>query len=217
MMGRLALVSALSGALILIIATLWAGWVYPDYDHISQFLSELGAQGSVVADNYNRFGLIPVGLFQCLLFFAAYRLLPRKTATTLALAGAVYFALGYVLSALFSCDFECNLDDMSRDALLHNVFALSSYLIGGIAFLALGFQSRQWPPIAGVKPYLLHLACGAGALALTSSLFSFNFSYVGLLQRLIEASIQIWLLAFGAYLYRLDTRQRSSKSQSKDI
>jgi len=191
--------SALLYAACLVLLTLLAGAATPGYSHAAQFISELGARGALHEAPVRFAGFLPAGVFLLLYCYAAWRVLPRSGALTLAMAGLALYALGYLAAAAMPCDLGCRPQQPSLSQVIHNALGLVGYLAApGFLFL-LGHQARAWP---GAR-LLVVLGYAGGALALAGLLtLSPASPYAGLSQRAIEGAVLAWVLASAWFLRR---------------
>jgi len=190
---------ALLSLSILAGATVAGGLAYSGYDHLRQYISELGATGA------------PTGAAVSLAFIASGALL-----TAFWLICAVLFrdsrlaVVGFGLSALnglgllfggvFQCDFECSLASPSPEALLHDVLGGLGYLCGIAGVLVVGLAWRNRPDRRGL--FRLSLLCGVPA-AMTIWLIHPGFEWYGGAQRLLELALAVWTLAVAFEVRRL--------------
>ena len=71
------------GAVFLIITTILSGLLFPNYNHVEQFISESYAIGTQNGIYLRVFGFIPSGIFITLFAFFAIRILPKSKLTTI--------------------------------------------------------------------------------------------------------------------------------------
>jgi hypothetical membrane protein len=199
MLGKLVLGTALVGASAVLLLTVIGGAAYPGYSHASQFISELGAAGAPHAGLVNLAGFLPAGVLICTFAALAWKALPKSGATTAGLLGIALFGFGYLVAAYFPCDVGCRPGEPSLSQLVHNLLGLAGYLSAPLALALLGWQARSWPG-AGV----LSVIGFAGAVGAFVGLvfLSPEFAYVGVAQRVLEASVLVWVVACGIYVNR---------------
>ena len=119
-MRTIAFASALLSLLILAAATIAGGMAYPGYDHLRQYISELGATGAPTGDAvslaFMASGALLTGFWLiCAVLFRDSRL------AVLGFALSALNGLGLFFGGVFRCDFECSLASPSPAALLrHN-------------------------------------------------------------------------------------------------
>lgn len=195
--GRLAMTCALLGAVWLFAMVVIGGLTFPGYDHVSQYISELGANGAPFGFEVSWYGFLPVGVFVIAFAVFAWLATPRSVLGTLGFAGIVLFAVGYVGAAFFRCDYGCRPEDPSPAQALHLLFGLAGYLFAPLTLLLLALAARQWPNGGGVAL--------AGFIAAPAALIAFvtmapDSPLVGVSQRVLEASVMGWIVVCGLYL-----------------
>ncbi len=197
MLNKLVLGSAVLGALAVALLTVIGGAMYPGYSHASQFISELGAAGAPHAGLVNMAGFLPAGILICAFALLAWKALPRSGATTVGLLGIALFGFGYLVAVAFPCDVGCRPSQPSLSQVVHNMLGLAGYLSAPLALALLGWQARSWPGASLLS--LLGFAGAVGAF-IGLALLSPEFAYVGIAQRVLEASVLTWVVACGMYV-----------------
>ena len=164
---------------------------------MSQYISELGATGAPAGVAVSLGGFLPVGVL--LMFFCGLsaRIEPRGALRSLGFAGLTIFALSYVGAAFARCDLGCPAAPTSPAQAMHNLFGLAGYLFGPVGLLVLGVASRGWPNGRWLSP--LAFVCGAIGLA---GFLGLAGELRGLVQRLVEAAVAAWILAYAVSLRR---------------
>ncbi|MEO5721565.1 MAG: DUF998 domain-containing protein [Chthoniobacterales bacterium] len=198
-MRRLAVITGIAGPLAVVALTLLGGAFFPQYNHASQFISELGSADAPHGRLVSLAGFLPAGIFCSVFAFAAWRALPRSWAATLGLLGLFLFALGYLVAAFFPCEGDCRSALPGFSQAIHNFFGLAGYLTAPFTLWTLGVAARGW-----TRARLLSaLGFVAGCTALLGLLFlSPDFRYVGVAQRLLEGSVLFWMASCAWYLRR---------------
>lgn len=188
----------LASVIVLFTVTVVGGAVYPGYDHLREFMSELGATGSPT-QGFVSAGFIVSGLLLAPFWLGAAALLPRST---LLIVGAVFQlanAIGLSLAGVYPCDFQCVRDDPSIAAQLHDLFAGLGYLSALIGMALLSFASRRWPLGRVILP--------VGLVCTVAGIFGFGgivaeVELAGLGQRILETAMAIFTLLTAAALVR---------------
>ncbi|CAN5304878.1 hypothetical protein BH09PSE6_BH09PSE6_09640 [soil metagenome] len=202
-----AFAAALAAALIVLLTAVVSGTATPGYSHLSQFISELGASGSLHEYPVRFAGFLPAGIVMLVFCWLARRTLPPSPWTSAAFLGLAIYALGYVVAAFLPCDPGCRPAHPSAAQAVHNAVGGLGYLVAPASLLVLALRSRSWPasrllPIAGF------VAAGVALLGLLS--LSPASPYVGLSQRAIEASVLVWVVMCGWYI-----RSRSTAGSAR--
>ena len=196
-MSRPILASACLGALAVVLLTVIGGAGFPNYSHASQFISELGADGAPHAGLINYAGFLPAGLLVCTFALLAWRALPRSVGTALGMVGIFLFGFGYLVAVVYPCEAGCRPATPNLSQTIHNALGLAGYLVAPFALAILGWQARSWPGAA----VLSWMGIGGAILAFIGlSYLSPEFAYVGIAQRVLEASVLSWIVACGFYL-----------------
>lgn len=197
MIHRLAFASAVLAVGTLAAFTLVGGLLFPGYSHAAQFISELGAAGAPHEMQVRFLGFLPAGALLLLFVAGALLTLPRSPSGTVGFLGLAVYAAGYLAAAAFPCDPGCRPAEPSISQLLHNLFGTVGYLLAPMFLALLGWSARRWPGGA-------HLAAPAFAAAVVAFLCLLgldpDFAYVGLVQRVLEASVSLWVLLCARYL-----------------
>lgn len=197
MIRTLAFWTAILGAGLLVVMTVAGAAAWPGYSHVTQYISELGATGAPNGRLVSLGGFLPIGVL--LMTFAVLGALipPRGVLRTLGFIGIFLFALGYFGAALFPCDLGCRPETPSPSQMLHLAFGLAGYVLAPLSLTALAVASRKWPGQGWLFP--LGLIC---AVVACIAFFSMVDPLAGLFQRVLEASVILWILAFAVSLRR---------------
>lgn len=192
--------SGIAGAVLFIITTIAGGFLHNGYDHISQFISELYAQGAPNAGLLKYGGYIPSGILIAVFAFSAIKELPRSGLTTAGfLIIGIFYGACTILASFFPCDAGCDSPDPSLSQLIHNLTGFLTYVTVPFALLILGISAGKWE--GGEKLSYLGYFCGIVSVSFVYFLFSQkSSSNIGLIQRIIELSILVWIIACSVYL-----------------
>ena len=186
-----------------------ASLFYPGYDHLSQFMSELGATGTPQGAWVNL--LVFAGAEIWVLLFVAFagRNLPRNSVALAGLLLLALYALLLLTAAVFPCDFECRPVEPSRSHLIHVAAGMSAYAAGlcGLFLFSIGLRRDGRGAISNRTAGVLVLA-GAGLLAGTV----LSQDYAGLFQRLLEGLLYLWMIRIGVALARQAAQEASVRT-----
>ncbi len=198
--GRIALALLVVGELIQWGAILIGGALYPGYDPVRQYVSELGATGAVTGQAVSQFGFMPSGVLLGAGFVVAAWSVRRSG---LAVAGCLllaWYGASLFGAGVYPCAFECGRADTSINQLMHD-------LIGGTGYLAAPFGI--WLVAAGVRRqgptwlFPLGLVCGLIAAVGFAGVIA-DPEWGGLAQRALEAAITVFAVAFAWSLARAE-------------
>ena len=199
MLARWTWAVAWLAGLVVLTVVIVAGTATPGYSQAAQFISEFGARGAPYADQVNWFGFLPAGILVCAFAALAWLTLPRSAGTTFGLVGIALFGFGYVIAVFYPCDPGCRPAQASVSQTIHNVLGLAGYVTAAPCLVLLGWQARTWPQ--GANLARLAFVCAAAALVGFVLLLEPS-PYAGAAQRLLEASVLLWVVACGTYVRR---------------
>jgi len=186
--------------LVLAAATIWGGLASPGYNHLTQYISELGATGALTSDVVSLAFIVSGGLLVVFWLLCA-GLFPKSVLSILGFGFSALNGLGLLLGGVFRCDTRCSTVDPSLSGLLHEVFGGIGYLAGIAGVFLVGIAARRWPDSRGLFP--LSLMCAVPA-ALAIGLIHPGFEWLGVAQRVLEIALAVWALA-GALRVRRQT------------
>lgn len=178
------------------------GILRADYDHIRQYISELGERDAPYAPIVNLAGFLPIGVLVLAFLASTKRFFPPSRSVTVGVWLFASVGLAYVVSAFFPCDPGCPASGaVSVRQLVHN-FAVLEYVGAacGLAMLSRAFrQTGLWHPLA-----LFSLICGGIAMAGFILMVLPEFDpWRGLAQRMAEIAIFGWIAAISIRLASL--------------
>lgn len=191
MIRHIALGCGVLSLLVLAVATVAGGMAYPGYDHLTQYISELGATGSPTSGGVSLAFVVSGGLLTVSWLLCA-GLFPRSVPSILGFGLSALNGIGLLLGGVFRCDFECSTADLSPAAVLHDVFGGIGYLCGIAGVFLVGIAARGWPQGRGL--FGLSLICGVPA-ALAIGLIHPAFEWYGAAQRVVEIALAVWTVA----------------------
>lgn len=177
--------------LVLAAAAVAGGTAYPGYDHLTQYISELGATGAPTRREVSLAFMVSGGLLTAFWLLCA-GLFPRSLLSILGFGLSALNGVGLLLAGVFPCDFECAVADPSLTAILHEVFGGVGYLCAILGVFLVGVAARRWPQGRGL--FALSLVCGISA-GLAIWLIHPGFPWLGAAQRIVEFALAVWTLA----------------------
>jgi Protein of unknown function (DUF998) len=184
------------GVFFFVFTTIIAGFLYPNYSHIAQFISESYATDATYNVPLRYYGFIPSGIFFILFSFYANKTLPKSGLKTLGFLGVGFgYGFGTIICSVFNCDAGCNPQfiNPSVSQIIHNLAGMVTYLIVPISILFIGiatFKSKNNLSLSKIS-IITAIISFLLMIILNSNLDSI---YKGLIQRIIESSILIWII-----------------------
>jgi hypothetical membrane protein len=188
-----------------------AGELRPGFDHVGQYISELGERGSATAALMTYAGFVATGLMH-IAFAAAFdlsliRLGARRLATLLTSLLIGLNGVGRIGAGVFPCEPGC----ASPEALVQRLHSLSAT----IAFLALiaatllaALSFRRIRRLRSLWPYSLASGCAALAFLALMSASEATHGATGLYERLASGVLSLWIFTAAARLWWLTSQGR---------
>jgi len=197
---RLGILCGIMGPVFWLSLIAVAGAMRPEFNHVTQYVSELAERGSST-ERMMRYAAFGFTGFLYLCFASA---LPEtfrngwRSALATALIGLD--GVGRIGAGLFACDPGCGGISSSQE--LHRMFATIGFLSAILATLAWGITFRRYSWLQGLTWY----SVGSGILALAFLLLmSWNQNPVnapGLFEHLATGVLSLWVLVFATRLMR---------------
>ncbi|MGI2259838.1 DUF998 domain-containing protein [Shewanella sp. GXUN23E] len=180
----------------LVLTVLIAGAFYPDYSHVSQYMSELGASGAPHAWSVNYLGFVPTELLLLVFLALLLPVLPQTVPLRLGIGLLGLYAIMLLGASVFTCDFECRPTRATFAHGLHITLGAFAYLAGIAGVLLVAVSARSWP-----NGFPLTLSGVAIAILCFGLLLNLNpqLPWVGLMQRLMETLMYLWFILLGRY------------------
>lgn len=184
------------GLTLFTFTTIIAGYLYPDYSHISQFISESYAIDAKYGFYLRWLGFIPSGIFLSLFFFYAWKIQPKSIFSDIGMFGfIILYGLGTIICSIFYCDKGCNPENInpSLSQIIHNIIGGLFYLCLPLLYLFIFIASNKWKNKKLFSHVTLFLTFFS--LILIIILFKdFQSYYKGLYQRMIEGTLLLWII-----------------------
>jgi hypothetical membrane protein len=181
----------IAAPVLLFCAVLIAGSLHPNYSHVSQAISVLGAQGAPYKIILNFLGLIPSGLLTLLFSLAMLQIIKGNSALYISCAFVALAGLGRLFAGFFPCDPGC-IPIISISGKLHAIFGGIALFAGSIAplMMAIGLRKQHYRVM-----YYISLVLGIASIlvfmALTSQIM---MPYFGLMQRMLLILTYVWMI-----------------------
>jgi hypothetical protein len=198
MLKQVAFGCAILSLVVLGAATVRGGLAYPGYDHLTQYISELGANGAPTGHSVSLAFMVSGGLLAAFWLLCAV-LFPRGPLAIIGFGLSALNGLGLLSGGVFPCDFECAFSDPSPAAALHEALGGLGYLCGVAGVFLVGFAARRWPNGSGL--FVLSLVCGVPAL-LALGMIGPEVAWRGAGQRVLEVALAVWTLGVAVRVRR---------------
>lgn len=196
----------------LVAPILWAamivitGELRPGFDHVAQYISELGERGSSTEFPMRYGGFVTTGLMHvgyALAFYITVNRATQRSRLTLLVALLIALnGLGRIGAGIFACEPGCAAPDVLSQR-LHSQSATIAFLaIAGAALLgAILFRSAR--RLRSLSAYSL-VSGGAGLIFLAlMSASEATHAYTGLYERLASGVLTLWIFVTALRLRRI--------------
>lgn len=211
--SRIAVFALVLGLVALVVSVAWGGAVYPGYDHLRQFMSELGATGSVTGEAVNRWGFIPNGVLIAVFCLLAAWVLRRSALAVTACLLLALNGVGMAGAGVYPCDFECSRANSTVAAELHDLWGGVGYLSAILGTVLASLWARR-----SDAPWLTPIGVGAAVVSLVG-LFAIvaEVEFAGLFQRAMETALAVFMLSLGWALTKGLTGKRVPATASTSV
>lgn len=198
---RVVALGGIAGPILFSMITIVAAALRPDYSHVRNFISELGADGTPYAALMNYAGFVPAGLMLAAFGLALSATLPRDPFRITASLLVTLFGAGMAADGILSCDPGCPQTGSSLENLIHIRIAPASLLCAIIGTGIVGIRFRHLPAWRSLSRYSLVTSAVALCflVALATSLDSRLLT--GLWQRLLLVTLFAWCVVVGLRVF----------------
>ncbi|NND88881.1 MAG: DUF998 domain-containing protein [Flavobacteriaceae bacterium] len=183
------------GVVLFALASIVGGILVPDYDFVSQFISESYASGTEYGVLLRVLGYIPSGIFLTVFCMSAVSSFPRATYITLGFYGlAIFYGMATIATGIFPCDIGCGRLglEQSTSQIIHNLVGVSTYLFVPLCILSIGrgLREQKWSKLR----HQAYLCAFISYLGLFLIVVNENSGFIGIYQRMIEFSFMYWIV-----------------------
>jgi len=204
---RVVALGGIAGPILFSMITIVSAALRPDYNHVRNFISELGADGTSHAALMNYAGFVPAGLMLAAFGIALAAALPRDHFRIVASILVTLFGAGVAADGIISCDPGCPQTGGSIENLIHNRIAPVAFLCAIIGAGIVGIRFRRLPAWRNLSRYSLVTSAVALCflVALATSLESRLLT--GLWQRLLLVTLFSWCAVVGLRVFSASSLQ----------
>ena len=209
MLTRTLALGGVAGPVLFSSTVIVAASLRPDYSHLTNFISELGARDTPNAALMNYVGFIPAGLLIAASGVPLAGALLSRGLPWISAALVMVFGLGLAASGVMSCDPGCPRSGGSLESRIHDVIAPVTFLSLIVAAGVFGIHARRdvmWRPLS-VYSLLTSAFALCFLLIVAGSLETRTLT--GLWQRLLLAVLLLWCAIAGWRVFRHTARARS--------
>ena len=198
---RVLALGGILGPVLFTLVTVISAELRPDYNHMHEFISALGASETANEQLMNFAGFIPAGLLIVLFGFSMLMHLPKPLISKIGSLLIMAFGLGMMTAGVYSCDPGC-LPDGTAESIIHERVSTITFPSAILGILLLGISFRK--QIGFRKLMMYSLTSGFLAVAILATMISTfeTRNFTGLWQRLLLLTIFIWTTVIGLYLFK---------------
>lgn len=197
-----------AGSALFTVVVIICGALRPDYSHVTQYISELGARGTSHAALMNFAGFVPTGLLLASFGVSLAFLLPRRSASVLAAACITIFGLGITFAGIYSCDPGCPHQGESWEATLHDRVSAVTFLFGIAGSALLAYLFRGLTTWRALWLYSAISSAVAFGFLIASAVSVESRALIGLWQRLFIGTLFLWCMVVSLRAFRCSTTER---------
>ncbi len=188
------------GPVIYTIIVIIMGFLHPDYNHVTQYMSELGAVGAPYAVIMNTLGLPLLGLLTIFFAIGLHRDIGDSKDSKIGPFLIAVSGTALVMTGIFPCDPGCA--DVTFVGNMHSAFATIAGVGMFLAPIALYPRLRSDQRWQGYLVYSLATVVLAGIISAVFGLKIFE-EWTGALQRISMSLLLLWMEVIAIRLLRL--------------
>jgi hypothetical protein len=194
-MKSLASWSGFLGVISLLLATVLGCAQFSEFDHVSQYLSEMYAVGTPYGRELRLFLLVPGGVLITVFALLAGREYKSRLIGLGFLGIAISYGCATVVGSAFPCDAGCprDLSEASPSYVIHLTAGMVTHLLVPPSLLLIGIAAWRWTDDKAVAFSTITIGTlGLGCNVLLGD--DPTSPYAGLFQRIFEGSTVGWIL-----------------------
>ncbi|MES2863027.1 MAG: DUF998 domain-containing protein [Bacteroidota bacterium] len=183
------------GCLLFIITTIIGGYLFPNYSHISNLISESYAVDATYNFQLRFFGYIPSAIFTGIFVLYFNSKTPKSNLKTIAcILILVSYSFATLICAIFNCDAGCNPNFINPtiSQAIHNLSGSITYLIMPFAMLFVGMDFKKFGDTFFYKACIFLFLISLFFIIILFN--NFDSDYKGLIQRVIEFTFILWFV-----------------------
>jgi hypothetical membrane protein len=201
----------IGGPVLFTVLTIVCSALRTNYNHQTQFISELGATDTPYAQLMNYLGFIPSGIMIMCLGLAILLALGNRVTCRVGGTFIILFGTGMLLAGVFSCDAGCP-ENGSLESTIHDRISAVAFLSGAVGTMLMGVSFRhleRWRPM-WLYSVLTSIASFYFIIAIIDSAQARTFT--GVWQRLLLVTLFMWFAITGYRLFRSDAEGSNRSS-----
>ena len=197
------LLAGTAGPALFSLAVVIAGALRPGYDHVNQFISELGEAGGSTAALMNFPGFMLSALVMLVFFLVLPSRFSRSAATMIGTILLSVFATSVFFAGAYSCDPGCLPDNPSTSQRLHDIASVLAFPAFTLGVVAWGIKFLRLPGWRGFGTYSLVSAALSIVFLVLMVRSEATRDATGLYQRLFLGVLFLWMVSLSIRLWRM--------------
>lgn len=191
----------IAGPILFTTIAIIGAYLRPDYEHLHNFISELGATNTNNEVLMNYGGFILSGFLFCCFSISLLLIVPKGLIAKFGAYLILIFGMGMTLAGIFSCDAGCP-QIGSLESTIHDRVSAVTFFSAIIGIVLLGISFRKSSILKAISLYTI-LSGLLSAILLAVMINSFETRvFTGLWQRLLLLSIFIWTAIVAYRIYK---------------
>lgn len=183
------------GCIIFIVTTIIGGYLYPNYSHISNLISEAYAVDATYNYQLRYFGYVPSAIFTGIFMIYFNANTPKSSLKTFACFSIlISYSVATIICAIFNCDAGCNPEfiNPSLSQIIHNLSGFITYVVMPFAMLLIGLEFKKFGDLDFYKKCLVLFVISFVFFCVLMN--NHKSDYIGLIQRVIETTFILWFI-----------------------
>src|SRR6056297_319327 len=175
----------------------------PNYEHLHDFMSALGASDSPTEYVMNFVGFLPTGFLMILFGFSLYMALrgSKSFLSTIGCLLIVLFGFGMITAGIYSCDGDC-FQSVTKEGIIHGQVSAITFPAIILGILLLGISFGKQIAFRKFMWYTILSAVLAGVFMVNMIGSIETRTYTGLWQRLLLLTVFTWTAVIGLNTYK---------------
>jgi len=204
------------GPLVFAITTVGVAATRSNYNHASQFISELGETGAAFGWAMNYFGFMLSAALILIFVLASRVLIARGVLNVFGSLCLATFAICLFLAGVYSCDLGCSPDNPTPEQQLHDlvsIIAFPAFILGTMAWGVLFLRDAGWRRFGAYS-----LTSGIASIVILIAMIQSEPTRegTGIYQRLFLFVLFAWLAALSIRLQRATTHAAGPGQATED-
>jgi len=193
--------SGILGSILFTTTTILSGYLQTDYNHLNNFVSELGASNSQTELLMNYMGFISSGILFSIFGLSLLIIVSANLSSRIGSLLLILFGLGMTLAGIFSCDPGCP-SIGTMESTIHDRVSAVTFISAILGIILLGFSFKRINLFRNISLYTILTGFTSLALLIIMINSFESRNLTGLWQRLLLISIFLWTTITGIRVFK---------------